>query len=92
MIAMRARSWAIRDGAADALMGLSIADEGDNIGPDKARDVTPAPRAGGVVYAPPEELREPDEIIDAPVMTDEDRDRIAAEVRAQTQAMAGGAG
>jgi hypothetical protein len=39
MLAMRARSWAIRDGAADALMGLAIADEAE--GPDRARDVTP---------------------------------------------------
>lgn len=55
MIAMRARSWAVRDGAADALMGLQVAEETSDYGPDNARDVTPqAPRRGGVVYADPE--------------------------------------
>ena len=52
MIAHRARSWAIRDGAADALMGLQVAEEASDYGPDAARDVTP--RRGGVVYADPD--------------------------------------
>ena len=54
MMAMRARSWAVRDGAADALMGLHVSDEAQDIGPDSARDVTPAPKRGGVVYADPD--------------------------------------
>ena len=61
MIAHRARAWAIRDGAADALMGMQIAEEVSDYGPDKARDVTPAPRRGGVVYAEPDA----DEILEA---------------------------
>ena len=39
---------AIRDGAADAMMGLQISDEASDHGPDRARDVTP--RRGGVIY------------------------------------------
>lgn len=39
MLAMRARSWAVRDGAADALMGLQIAEEVQDYQP--IRDVTP---------------------------------------------------
>lgn len=65
MIAHRARSWAVRDGAADALMGLQIAEEVEDYGPDAARDVTPAapavPRRGIPTYAEPDEV---DEIID----------------------------
>lgn len=44
MLAMRARSWAARDGAADVLMGLSVREEVDDFthrGPDRAKDVTP---------------------------------------------------
>jgi hypothetical protein len=66
MIAHRARSWAIRDGAADALMGLQVTEEVSDYGPDAARDVTPkeaAPRRGGVVYADPDPVI--DDIIDA---------------------------
>lgn len=64
MMAMRARSWAIRDGAADALMGLQIAEETSDYGPDAARDVTPqAPKRGGVIYADPDPVI--DEIHDA---------------------------
>jgi hypothetical protein len=58
MLAARARAWAIRDGAADVLMGLQIAEEVQDYGPDRARDVTPpqrpVPPRGGVVLAPPE--------------------------------------
>lgn len=65
MLSHRARAWAIRDGAADALMGMQIAEETSDYGPDSARDVTPqAPRRGGVVYAQPDE-DERDEILDA---------------------------
>ena len=55
MCGHRARSWAIRDGAADALMGLDVADREEMPGPNGARDVTPqTPRRGGIVYADPE--------------------------------------
>lgn len=45
MLTHRARSWAVRDGAADALMGLQIAEEVQDYQP--MRDVTPAPAKGG---------------------------------------------
>lgn len=41
MLMHRARAWAVRDGAADALMGLSVIEEMQDVGPEKARDVTP---------------------------------------------------
>jgi hypothetical protein len=67
LIAHRARSWAARDGAADALMGLQVSEEVQDYGPNAARDVTPdappAPRRGGVVLAAPDP--EIDDIIDA---------------------------
>lgn len=42
MLQMRARSFAARDGAADALMGLQVAEEMQDVAP--MRDVTPAPK------------------------------------------------
>jgi hypothetical protein len=54
MLMMRARTFAVRDGAADALMGLQLREEVADYGPDHARDVTP--RRGGVVYRDPEPL------------------------------------
>lgn len=70
MLSHRARAWAIRDGAADALMGMQIAEEASDYGPEHARDVTPqAPRRGGVVYAQPDE-DEIDEIFDAEPVSD----------------------
>ncbi len=67
MLSHRARAWAARDGAADALMGLHVAEEVQDYGPQAARDVTPqAPRKGGVVYVDedaPVPVR--DEIIEA---------------------------
>lgn len=65
MISHRARSWAVRDGAADALMGLQLAEEVQDYGPDSARDVTPqtSPRRGGVMLADPDPVI--DDIIDA---------------------------
>lgn len=64
MLAMRARAFAIRDGAPDVLLGLAIADEVQDYGPDRAVDVTPrAPRAGRPMYldpTPAAALPEPD--------------------------------
>lgn len=45
MLAMRARSWAARDGAADALMGLQVREEVDDYQPIK--DVTPREDTSG---------------------------------------------
>lgn len=46
MLSHRARSWAVRDGAADALMGLQIAEEVQDYQP--MRNVTPQePKSGG---------------------------------------------
>lgn len=89
MLAMRARSWAIRDGAADALMGLTIADEAQDYGPDAARDVTPAkPRRGGVVMQPVDALppADRDEIMEAP--EPEEMGMPTAEERAAAEAAA----
>lgn len=93
MIAHRARAWAIRDGAADALMGLQVAEETSDYGPDAARDVTPAqaaPRRGGVVYADPDPVV--DEIVDLPALDrpqaatdDEITDAIQREAFAATE-------
>lgn len=76
MIAMRARAWAIRDGAADALMGMQVAEEVSDYGPDRARDVTPtAPKRGGVVYADPDPVV--DDIFDADPHTSTDAEMMA---------------
>ena len=67
MLAMRARAFACRDGAADALMGLSIGEEVSDYGPATARDITPqAPRKGGVAYKPlgPRPTDHPDPPVD----------------------------
>lgn len=78
MISMRARAWAIRDGAADAMMGLSIADEAADHGPNTARDVTPnTPRRGGYVVAQPDPEPEVDEVIDAQPTDDAPTDLFA---------------
>ena len=41
MIAMRARSWAIRDGAPDAMVGLAVAEEVQDYVQEAPRDITP---------------------------------------------------
>lgn len=93
MIAHRARTWAARDGAADALMGLQVTEEVQDYGPDTARDVTPAPRKGGVVYADPDMDAAPmrDEIMEGEVL-DQDlptpEQRLAAEQAAREAAAA----
>jgi hypothetical protein len=91
MIAHRARSWAIRDGAADALMGMQVAEEVSDYGPDAARDVTPheaAPRRGGVVYADPDpaldEIHE-GEVVDAATLPTPTDDEIRAQIEADHQ-------
>ena len=55
MLAMRARSWAARDGAADVLKGLHVSDERKDLppGPDHARDVTPRGSRRRVSYDTP---------------------------------------
>ena len=85
MLCNRARAWAIRDGAADALMGLHISDEASDYGPDRARDVTPAaPRRGGVIYRDEGPTLPPpvDEILD-PLPTEEQREAAMAQVAAE---------
>jgi len=77
MLAHRARSWAVRDGAADALMGLSVTEEQ---GPDEARDITPKPKPGRAVYLPPEP--EPDDVIDTDPTPEYDVAQIEREVMA----------
>ncbi len=70
MLGNKARNFAVRDGAADAMMGMAVADQEDHQGPDAARDITPqatAPRRGGVVYADADPVV--DEIYDAPLDT-----------------------
>lgn len=67
MLSHRARAWAVRDGAADALMGLQIAEETSDYQPMK--DVTPQP--GGFVAKAqaaraPETPQEADPAHDAP--------------------------
>lgn len=90
MIAARARAWACRDGASDALMGMQAAEEVSDYGPDAARDVTPAsPRRGGAIYREPDALPPVDEIHDGQVVEqrtipDDMADRLAAEARAQS--------
>lgn len=87
MIAHRARSWAIRDGAADALMGLGVAEEAEGVGPDAARDVTPqAPRRGGAIYRDEPEVDEIVEHVEGP--TDADLARAEAEARAEADRLA----
>jgi hypothetical protein len=49
MLQMRARSWACRDAFADALRGLSVREEMDNIQPAKVREVRP--EATGLHFA-----------------------------------------
>lgn len=44
MLSMRARSWACRDGAADALMGLQVAEEAQDF--EQIKDVTPKEPGG----------------------------------------------
>lgn len=87
MIAHRARSWAVRDGAADALMGMNVSEEVSDYGPEAARDVTPqAPRRGGVMLAPPDDEVEIDEIIEATPTADQlDAAMAAAEAAAREQ-------
>ncbi len=82
MLAHRARTYAAKDGAADALMGLQVSEDVSDYGPETARDVTPAPRKGGVVYADPDPLPPTvDEIFDG--TTAPDPDAILAEISAQ---------
>jgi hypothetical protein len=84
------RAWARRY-KPEMLLGIYDVDEveGPAIGPDRARDVTPAdaPRRGGVVYADPDPVV--DEIHEATTLpTPEDLARAEAEARAAADALA----
>ena len=70
MLMNRATAFAVRDGAADALMGMAVAEDVRDYGPDAARDVTPAPRRGGPRFAP--QLPEPEDDEPEPVQHDEE--------------------
>lgn len=91
MLAMRARSWAARDGAADALMGLHVAEEASDYGPDAARDVTPEiarPKPGRAVYVDPDpvdEIHEAEPVFDAEALAAAEAEALAA-IRARDEA------
>lgn len=86
MILMRARAWAIRDGAADALMGMQVAEETSDYGPDHAREVNPqaapAPRRGGVIFAEAEIVDEVHEVevVDTSTLTAPTDDEIQRQI------------
>lgn len=85
MLQMRARAWAIRDGLADVLRGVGVADEvSDYRGPDRARDVTPK-------NAPAQALKsiiDADEIEDEPAPDpDPEHDEITGEIVEDTDDM-----
>lgn len=103
MLMMRARAWACRDGAADALMGMPTQDEAADmapLGPEAARDVTPAAsRRGSVrfIAADPEpqpEAPEVDQIHDGVIETDADDEgpTLAERCVQAVQALHGAAG
>jgi hypothetical protein len=71
MLEMRARSFAARDGAADALMGLQVAEEMQDVAP--MRDVTPAPRGPNLAARLQQRAQEPDasQPITGEIMADE---------------------
>lgn len=81
MLMHRARSWAVRDGAADALMGLQIAEEVQDYQP--MRDVTPAPKPGGFAQKALEARQQAEQAED-PVERDEPQE-IAEEAQEQPQ-------
>jgi hypothetical protein len=76
MLSMRARAWACRDGAADALMGLQVAEEVEDY--DLPRDITPrepggfAAKAraarGEIAASPPVEKIDTPQVEDAQVL------------------------
>jgi hypothetical protein len=90
MLSNRARAFAIRDGAADALMGLAISDDVSDYGPDKARDVTPkaAPLPGRVMYIDDPTPGRSDDVLE---MSTSPEDDIRAELAARDAALEGGA-
>lgn len=67
MLAMRARSWALRDGFADVLKGMGISEEVQDQTGNYARDVTPAPAETAPEKPKEEDYQEPakaDNVID----------------------------
>lgn len=67
MLSHRARAWAVRDGAADALMGLEVAEEQQDV---PMRDVTPREPGGfaqkAVAARAPVDTPEPEEAAPTP--------------------------
>jgi ribosome modulation factor len=84
MLMHRARSWAARDGAADALMGLQIVEEVQDYQP--MRDVTPRPATGAFAAraaaarqdAAPTAIENTPEPSAGDVMPDNQADRVKA--------------
>jgi len=71
MCAMRARSWAIRDGAPDALIGLSVAEEVQDYQEPNIKDVTSLSPPSPPSPPSPSKQAEQDKI-DALVLSDEE--------------------
>ena len=96
MLSMRARSWACRDGAADALMGLQVAEEMQDAPP--MRDVTPreggfaakakAARGGTDIIVPNEIDQTPPHWTEGVVIADEPASDLAPPPDAIARAMA----
>jgi hypothetical protein len=89
MLQMRARSFAARDGAADALMGLQVAEEVSDYAP--IRDVTPEipkdrPNLAQRLQAPPETPHEP--LTGEVLPSEEDMAAAAEAARAASEAEA----
>jgi len=82
MLTHRARSWAVRDGAADALMGLQIAEEMQDVPPP--RDVTPREAKPGGFAARAQAARQQAEPEDAQVPTDAAEDPTSDEQHTDT--------
>lgn len=82
MLTHRARSWAVRDGAADALMGLQIAEEMQDAPP--IRDITPAKAKPGGFAAMAQQARqqqaEPEDAEEVQPVSEEEGKPIEGEI------------
>lgn len=67
MLVNRATAFAVRDGAADVLMGMDLREEVMDYGPDAATDITPRRARNAPIYEMPEtpaiEAQEPADLI-----------------------------